>query len=254
MMKAADCSRRRRVGAEVQPSGGVHFRVWAPRRRRVAVVLADRQPQQSFALTAEDRANTGYFSGLIAAAGAGARYGFRLDEDEQFYPDPASRFQPAGPHGPSQVIDPAAFQWTDDQWPGASLPGQVLYELHLGAFTRAGTWAAAQRELPELQRLGVTVLEIMPIADFPGRFGWGYDGVNLFAPSRLYGEPDDVRRFVDAAHALGLGVILDVVYNHFGPDGNYLKQFAADYFTDRYQTDWGEAINYDGPNAGPVRE
>ena len=170
------------------------------------------------------------------------------------YPDPASRFQPQGPHGPSEVIDPSAFAWTDRGWRGVGVTGQVIYEMHVGTFTPEGTWEAAARELPELADLGVTVLEVMPVADFPGRFGWGYDGVNLFAPTRLYGRPDDLRRFVDRAHAAGLGVILDVVYNHFGPDGNYLGQFSKDYFTDRYKNEWGEAINFDGPDAGPVRE
>jgi maltooligosyltrehalose trehalohydrolase len=134
------------------------------------------------------------------------------------------------------------------------LDGQVLYEMHLGTFTPKGTWEAASRELPALAALGVTVLEIMPIADFPGRFGWGYDGVNLFAPTRLYGTPDDCRHFIDRAHALGMGVILDVVYNHIGPEGNVLPHFSPEYFTDRYSTDWGEAINYEDAHAGPVRE
>src|SRR5205823_3386241 len=185
---------------------------------------------------------------------AGTRYRFRLDGEQALYPDPASRFQPDGVHGPSQVIDPGAFRWTDGAWRGAGLHGQVLYEMHVGTFTHEGTWEAAARELPELAAVGVTVLEVMPVAEFPGRFGWGYDGVDLFAPTRLYGTPDEFRRFVDRAHAAGLGVILDVVYNHFGPDGNYLKQFATDYFTDRYQNEWGEAINFDGLNSGPVRE
>jgi maltooligosyltrehalose trehalohydrolase len=177
-----------------------------------------------------------------------------LDGESDLFPDPYSRFQPDGPHGPSRVIDPAKFPWTDSGWGGVSLRGQVLYEIHVGTFTREGTFAAAVRELPELAACGITCLEVMPVAEFPGRFGWGYDGVNLFAPTRLYGEPDDFRRFVDAAHSHGLGVILDVVYNHLGPDGNYLRQFAPTYFTDRYKTEWGEAINFDGPDAGPVRE
>jgi maltooligosyltrehalose trehalohydrolase len=152
------------------------------------------------------------------------------------------------------VIDPSRFAWTDGTWRGVGLEGQVIYEMHVGTFTRRGTWEAAARELPELAALGITVVEVMPVAEFPGRFGWGYDGVNLFAPTRIYGEPDDFRRFVNEAHAAGLAVILDVVYNHFGPDGNYLRQFADAYFTDRYQNEWGEAINFDGPHSVPVRE
>jgi maltooligosyltrehalose trehalohydrolase len=239
--------RRLPVGAEVLSGGGVHFRVWAPRRRQVEVAL-DGGP--AVRLGAE---GGGYFSGRVAEAGAGALYRYRLDGEGPF-PDPASRFQPQGPHGPSQVIDPGAFRWTDGDWKGVGRDGQVLYELHVGTFTREGTWEAASRELPALAELGVTVVEMMPVAEFPGRFGWGYDGVDLFAPTRLYGSPDDLRRFIDRAHAAGVGVILDVVYNHFGPDGNYLKQFAEDYFTDRYKNEWGEAINFDGTNVGPVRE
>jgi maltooligosyltrehalose trehalohydrolase len=236
------------VGAEVLPEGGTHFRVWAPRRRRAAVVM---EGGGEFRL--EPEAN-GYFAGRVPAAGAGTRYRFRLDDGERLFPDPVSRCQPDGPHGPSQVIDPAAFRWTDGGWRGVPRAGQVVYELHVGTFTPEGTWEAAARQLPELAELGVTVVEMMPVADFPGRFGWGYDGVNLFAPCRLYGTPDDLRRYIDRAHALGVGVILDVVYNHFGPDGNYVREFAEHYFTDRHTTDWGEPINYDGPDAGPVRE
>ncbi|MDT5294726.1 MAG: maltooligosyltrehalose trehalohydrolase [Acidobacteriota bacterium] len=250
-MGATKLSRRLPVGAEVMPEGGVHFRVWAPRRRRVEVVTESEGAEASTALRAEDG---GYFSGLVAKAGDGTLYRFRLDDDEKLYPDPISRFQPAGPHGPSRVIDPAKFRWTDTEWKGATLKGQVVYELHTGAFTREGTLAAAERELRELAELGVTCVELMPVAEFPGRFGWGYDGVNLFAPTRLYGEPDDLRRFVNEAHRYGVAVILDVVYNHFGPDGNYLSRFAEDYFTDRRKTEWGEGINFDGENSAPVRE
>jgi maltooligosyltrehalose trehalohydrolase len=238
--------RRLPVGAEVAPAGGVHFRVWAPRATRVDVQIADRQ----FALDTE---RGGYHAGLVPSAAPGTRYTYRLDGGP-VYPDPASRFQPTGPHGPSEVIDPAAFAWSDYRWPGITRAGQVLYELHVGTFTAIGTWEAASRELPQLARAGVTVVEVMPVADFVGDFGWGYDGVNLFAPTRLYGRPDDFRAFVDQAHAIGLGVILDVVYNHLGPDGNYLGQFAPDYFSDRHRTDWGPAINFDGENSEPVRE
>ena len=236
------------VGAEITTEG-VHFRVWAPRARLVEVVLDD-AGGRAVALGPRPE---GYHGGVVEAATPGTRYRFRLDGGP-LLPDPASRFQPEGPHGPSAVVDPATFPWTDVGWRGVGLKGQVLYEMHVGTFTPEGTWEAAARELPELARAGITVIELMPVADFPGRFGWGYDGVDLFAPTRLYGEPDDFRRFVDRAHALGLGVILDVVYNHLGPDGNYLKEFSGDYFTDRYPNDWGEAINFDGEGSGPVRE
>jgi maltooligosyltrehalose trehalohydrolase len=242
--------RRMAVGAEVLASGGVHFRVWAPRCRLVEVIV-EGNPGFAMPLQPDDK---GYFSGRCANAVAGTLYRFRLDGSSYLYPDPASRFQPQGPHGPSQVIDPSTFPWTDGLWTGVRREGQVLYEMHIGTFTREGTWEPAQRELPALADLGITVLEIMPVSEFPGLFGWGYDGVDLYAPTRLYGTPDEFRRFVDCAHSLGLGVILDVVYNHLGPDGNYLKQFAKEYFTDRYTTDWGEALNFDGPGAGPVRE
>jgi maltooligosyltrehalose trehalohydrolase len=199
-----------------------------------------------------EREAAGYFAGC-GAARAGARYRYRLD-GEGAYPDPASRYQPEGPHGPSQVVDPRGFPWTDTAWEGAGLRGQVIYEMHIGAFTREGSFEAARSHLPALAETGITVLEIMPVAEFPGRFGWGYDGVDIFAPTRLYGEPDDFRRFVNEAHGLGLAVILDVVYNHFGPDGNYLRNFSPDYFTAVYKNEWGEAINFDGRASGPVRE
>jgi len=244
--------RRLPVGAEVQPAGGVHFRVWAPRRARVEVVV-EAGGGGTAAAHELRREEGGYFSGLVDDAGAGTLYRYRLDGG-QAYPDPASRFQPEGPHGPSQVVDPGTFAWTDGAWRGARLPGQVIYEMHVGTFTPEGSWDAAAREVDELARLGVTALEIMPVADFPGRFGWGYDGVDLFAPTRLYGTPDAFRSFVDRAHAAGLAVILDVVYNHLGPDGCYLREFSADYFTRRYENEWGEPINFDGENAEPVRE
>jgi maltooligosyltrehalose trehalohydrolase len=241
-------SRRLPVGAEVLgDGGGVHFRVCAPAARSVAVAL------ENASVVPLTRESESYFSGTAREARAGDRYRYALDDGEAF-PDPVSRFQPEGPHGPSEVIDPTSFRWTDGDWPGVTPEGQVIYEMHVGTFTREGTFTSALRELEPLRDLGVTLLEIMPVADFAGRFGWGYDGVNLFAPSRLYGRPDDFRRFVDEAHRLGLGVILDVVYNHLGPDGCYLRKFAEHYFTDRYKTDWGEPINFDGPDCRPVRE
>lgn len=240
------------VGAEVQPGGGVRFRVWAPASREVSVVYG-RDENLADAVKAPLKAETdGYWSAHVPQAAAGMHYRYELDSGA--FPDPASRFQPQGPHGPSRVIDPSRFEWTDQQWKGVSREGQVIYEMHIGTFTPEGTWAAAMDQLPHLKHLGITLLEVMPVADFPGRYGWGYDGVNLFAPTRLYGEPDDFRRFVDRAHALGIGVILDVVYNHLGPDGNYLKQFTPHYFATKHVTEWGEAINFDDEFSGPVRE
>lgn len=250
--------RRYPAGAEVLDDGTVHFRVWAPRCRRVAVTViganhndGDGQSSRTCWLTAE---SNGWYSGWSTDAHVGSLYGFRLDNDERLYPDPASRFQPDGPHGVSQVIDANSYKWSDENWKGVSIAGQVIYEMHIGTFTTAGTWAAAQEQLSELASCGVTVVEVMPVAEFPGRFGWGYDGVCLFAPTRLYGTPDDFRRFVDRAHQVGIGVILDVVYNHVGPDGNFLSRFSEDYFTNRYRNDWGPAINFDGKNSSHVRE
>lgn len=246
--------RRRQIGAEVMP-GGVHFRIWAPEHKRVEVVLEGEggsgptAPTAEFVLTAEP---DGYHSALVREACDATRYRFRLDGD--LVPDPASRFQPEGPHGASQVIDPSLYDWQDDDWRGPTLDGQVVYEIHIGTFTAEGTYGSAARVLPELARLGVTLLEVMPLAEFPGAFGWGYDGVNLYAPFHGYGAPDDLRRFVDRAHELGLAVVLDVCYSHLGPDGNYLAKCAAGYFTDRYHNAWGKSFNFDGDGAAPVRE
>jgi maltooligosyltrehalose trehalohydrolase len=241
--------RRLPIGAEVvDGGGGVHFRVWAPKRDRLEVITAGR----CASLTREPDGE-GYFSGLVESLRAGDRYKLRLDGAEA-YPDPASRFQPDGPHGESQVIDPTGFKWTDRDWRGASPKGQILYEMHIGTYTPQGTFAAAAEQLPELVDLGITLVEIMPVAEFPGRFGWGYDGVDLFAPYHMYGAPDDFRALVDRAHREGIGVILDVVYNHFGPDGSYLGQFADAYVSTRHKTEWGPAVNFDGPDSRAVRE
>jgi maltooligosyltrehalose trehalohydrolase len=245
-------ARRLPIGAEPVSSGGSHFRVWAPESPFVKVELLSKtsaQPEQEIELEAEEN---GYFSGHVAGASTGMLYRYKLKSGP--FPDPASRFQPEGPHGFSEIIDPLQFRWTDHDWKGSARRGQVIYEMHVGTFTRAGTWSAAREELAELANLGITVIEVMPVAEFPGRFGWGYDGVDLFAPTRLYGRPDDFRSFVDHAHAVGIGVILDVVYNHFGPDGNYLKQFSKHYFTDRYSNEWGDPINFDGEQCQQVRE
>ena len=239
--------RRYPVGAEVA-RGGTHFRVWAPIRSRAEVLI---EGGATVELKAE---GGGYFSALVPGVGDGARYRYRLDGGGLLLPDPASRFQPEGPHGPSQVVDPTRYEWKDKGWRGITDEGQVLYELHLGTYTPEGTFASAARHLHELAELGVTAVEIMPVAAFPGKFGWGYDGTCLYAPTQLYGTPDDFRRFVDAAHALGLGVILDVVYNHFGPDGNYIREFAPQFLSTIHKTEWGDPFNFDGPDSGPVRE
>src|SRR6266700_5630403 len=247
--------RRYPIGAELVGENQTHFRVWAPKARELDVV-AEHGPNSQRTFHSLSPEQGGYFSGALDV-GVDTRYWFRVNSGEKSYPDPTSRFQPEGPHGPSCIIDPIQFQWTDSQWPGPAatgLKGQIIYEMHIGTFTREGTWRAAAEQLPELARIGITVVEIMPVAEFPGRFGWGYDGVDLFAPSHLYGTPDDLRVFVDRAHSLGLGVILDVVYNHFGPDGNYLGVFSDDYLIRGKGHEWGDVINFDGPSSGPVRE
>jgi maltooligosyltrehalose trehalohydrolase len=223
--------------------------VWAPLAREVTVAFED-ATRAPLALAPEPG---GYFSGTWPSGTAGALYRYRLDERGP-YPDPCSYYQPRGPHGPSMVVDPALHAWQDADWKGVTLSGQVLYEIHVGTFTHEGTFDAAIRELPRLAELGVTCVELMPVAEFPGRFNWGYDGVNLFAPYHGYGDPYALCRFVEAAHASKLGVILDVVYNHLGADGNYLAHFSHDYFSQRYETEWGDAMNFDGPAAGPVRD
>ncbi len=253
-MHASQIRRRYPIGAELIARDRTHFRVWAPKASRVDVVLeesADEGAKRTFhQLKAEA---DGYFAG-IAPADAGGLYRFRLNEADRFHPDPVSRSQPEGPHRSSRVIDPTTFRWSDARWQGVRMPGQVIYEMHIGTFTPEGTWRAAGEQLAELANMGITLVEMMPIGDFAGEFGWGYDGVDLFAPTRLYGSPEDLRAFVDTAHSLGIGVILDVVYNHLGPEGNYLRVFSDDYFTDRYKNDWGDALNFDGPGSSPVRE
>jgi maltooligosyltrehalose trehalohydrolase len=194
----------------------------------------------------------GYASAYVDGVKAGDRYRYRVSGE--LLADPASRAQPDGPFGPSEVIDPAAFTWTDRAWRGCALRDAVVYEMHCGTFTREGTWRAAMARLPDLVALGVTVVEVMPVSEFPGEFGWGYDGVFPYAPTRLYGRPDDFRAFIDHAHRLGLAVILDVVYNHLGPDGCVFSRFAQEYFTKKYANEWGEALNFDGEGSEAVRE
>jgi maltooligosyltrehalose trehalohydrolase len=241
----SEVRRRLPVGAE-PGAGGTHFRLWAPRCRRVEALLEG--SGRGFPLDAEPG---GYFSGFAAGVGDAELYRFRLDGGAS-WPDPASRFQPEGPQGASCVVDPSAYRWSDAGWTGVGSGAQVLYELHVGTFTREGTWDGARARLPELADLGITAVALMPVADFAGRFGWGYDGVCLFAPTRLYGTPDAFRRFVDEAHRLKLGVTLDVVYNHLGPDGGDLRRFSSWYFSRR--TEWGPAFDLDGEHSAPVRE
>jgi maltooligosyltrehalose trehalohydrolase len=241
-MSSAIPGRRLSAGVEILKDGTASVRVWAPACRRVDFAT------DKGTIHPLEQESGGVFQGVISGAVAGTRYWFRLDGD-RLRPDPVSRYQPEGPHGPSVIVDASTFKWTDTGWGGIDPQGQAVYEMHVGTFTPAGTWAAAAAELETLADLGVTVIEMMPVADFPGRFGWGYDGVNLYAPTRLYGTPEDLRAFIDRAHAAGLGVILDVVYNHLGPDGNYLADFAPHYFTDRYSNDWGQSLNFEGPAA-----
>jgi maltooligosyltrehalose trehalohydrolase len=213
-------------------------------------VLIDAPARQHFTLSA---ASGGYHvSGPLPLPG-GTLYKLRVDGHGP-YPDPLSRFQPQGPHGPSQLVDPQSYEWGDAHWRGAPLHGQVLYELHIGAFTSAGTFDAAIERLEWLRELGITMLEVLPVAEFPGRWNWGYDGVQLFAPSHCYGDHEAFKRFVDRAHQLGLAVILDVVYNHLGPDGDYLRCFSPHYYSERHRTEWGEALNFDGDDRRGTRE
>jgi len=238
--------RRHPVGAEFVAPGLASFRVWAPAHTAVQVEV-------DAVITAMQSEPGGYFVAEIPAA-PGARYGFRLGDDPFLYPDPASSWQPEGPEAPSALVDLSRFEWRDLGWKGISLPGQVLYEMHVGTFTTEGTWRAAEAQLPALRDLGVTVVQMMPIAEFAGTFGWGYDGVQWFAPMHTYGAPDDFQHFVDTAHQLGLAVILDVVYNHLGPAGNFLPKFSPHYFSDAYANEWGDALNFDGPSSEGMRE
>jgi len=228
---------------------GVWFRVWAPGATGVDVItFPDENPH------ALEAGGDGYHSGLVPGLVAGTRYMYRLD-DTVLYPDPASRSQPEGVHGASEVVDPDAFRWTDAAWAGTPLSDLVIYELHIGTFTTGGSFDSAIEHLDAVARLGATAIEIMPIGEFAGSRNWGYDGVGLFAPASTYGGPYAFKRLVDAAHRRGLGVILDLVYNHLGPEGNYLRAMTAGrFFTDRHGTPWGDAINYDGADSGPVRD
>lgn len=235
-------------GATVLPEGAVRFGVWAPRARRVAAVIAG--VGGATTLAPLGHVGDGMFEAVVDGIGAGTDYCYRLDDHDR--PDPVSRHQPMGVHGPSRIVDPSAFVWTDGAWRGREMADLVIYELHVGTFTGAGTFDAVAEHLAALRSLGVTAIELMPIAEFDGRRNWGYDGVHPYAPQSTYGGPDALRRLVDAAHREDVAVILDVVYNHLGPEGNSLGDYGP-YFTDFYHTPWGAALNLDGTDSDEVR-
>jgi maltooligosyltrehalose trehalohydrolase len=233
------------LGAVVLGEGRVAFKVWAPAAREVKLRLV-RPREKTVTLEPEER---GYHQGLVEGVEPGSLYLFRLDNKER--PDPASRLQPEGVHGPSQVVDPA-FDWQDRSWKGLPLEEYIVYELHVGTFSQTGTFESALAHLDELRELGVTAVEVMPVAQFPGSRNWGYDGVYPFSVQSSYGGPAGFKRWVDGCHARGMAVVLDVVYNHLGPEGNYLADFGP-YFNERYRTPWGPALNFDGPHSDEVR-
>ena len=225
------------------------FEVWAPEARRIELVIEKETDSinQPLQLSAD-----GKWRCLSPEIAAGELYRYRINGD-RVLPDPASRFQPHGVHGPSQVIDPHPFGWSDQNWRGIRMQEAILYELHVGTFSEEGTFAGVEKRLQYLADLGVNAIELMPLGDFPGNRNWGYDGVALFAPARCYGRPEDLRQLVNAAHTLGIAVLIDVVYNHFGPDGAYAPSFSPYYFTSQHKTFWGDAINLDGPDSSAVR-
>jgi maltooligosyltrehalose trehalohydrolase len=230
---------------------GVVYRVWAPKTHATSVeILALGGESRRVSLAA---VGGGYFEGVDAQGRSGDRYRYLLEGHGSF-PDPVSRAQERDVHGFSVVVDPTTFEWSDESYSAPAFRDLVVYELHVGTFTEEGTFLAAIERLDHLRKLGVTAIEIMPIADFPGDRNWGYDGVLIYAPARCYGSPEDLRMLVDAAHGRGIAVILDVVYNHFGPDGNYLARFSDQYFSRKHHTPWGAALNFDGEGSGPVRE
>src|SRR6266567_4580826 len=236
-----------RIGATRQPDGAWEFVMWAPRTRAASVVLCGGGGE----LLAMEPRGCGYYRAVARALEPGCQYFYRLD-DARDLPDPASWYQPQGVHGPSQVVDVNAFRWTDHQWKGRTLERSIFYEIHVGTYTPEGSFDALIPHLSELAELGITTIELMPIAQFPGPRNWGYDGVYPFAPQNTYGGPPALQRLVDAAHQHGLSIALDVVYNHLGPEGNYLNAYGP-YFTDRYRTPWGQAINFDGVGSDEVR-
>ncbi|HZQ62588.1 MAG TPA: malto-oligosyltrehalose trehalohydrolase [Casimicrobiaceae bacterium] len=237
-------------GAEATEDGRTRFRLWAPRANAVDIALERDGAKRTHAMRATDG---GLFEAVVDDAPAGTRYAFRIDGRDAV-PDPASRWNPEDVHGPSVVVDPGEYSWQDGAWHGRAWHQAVIYELHVGTFTPEGTFTAAIDRLGHVKSLGVTAIELMPVADFAGARNWGYDGVLLYAPDASYGTPSDLKRLVDAAHAHDLMVLLDVVYNHFGPEGNYLPEIAPEFFNAAHQTPWGPAINYDGECNRAVRD
>jgi maltooligosyltrehalose trehalohydrolase len=239
----------RRCGALTLPDGSVCWRVWAPRAEYVDLVLFNRETPRSLSMTREGH---GFFRHVEPEVPEGQRYAYRLDGGPD-RPDPCSLWQPEGVHRPSAVFRPERFRWTDQDWKGVRREDLVFYELHVGLFTPQGTFEAVIPRLSELRALGITAVELMPVGQFPGPRNWGYDGVHLYAAQHSYGGPHGLQKLVDACHAAGLAIYLDVVYNHLGPEGNYLNEFGP-YFTDRYRNAWGQAVNYDGTGCDAVRD
>jgi maltooligosyltrehalose trehalohydrolase len=235
-------------GTQIEADGGVRFTIWAPAAETIKLQLDGAEDLLPLVRQAD-----GWHEMVTRDAHVGSRYRFSLPNG-MLVPDPASRFQPEDVHGPSEVIDPASYRWRDADWKGLVWSDAIIYELHVGTFTQAGTFLAAIEKLDHLVELGITGIEVMPVADFPGKRNWGYDGVLLYAPDSSYGRPEDFKTLIDAAHERGLLVILDAVYNHFGPDGNFLPMYAPQIFTDRHKTPWGDAVNYDSAGNEFVRE
>src|ERR1700678_4029208 len=236
-------------GAECRNDGSVRFRLWAPAAKKVELRLQS-NAVKTFPLNQLD---DGWFELVTNAAALGGQYKFRIN-GEQEVPDPASRFQPHDVHGPSEVVDPTAFDWQDRDWRGRQWEDAVIYELHVGAFTQAGKFCGVEQRLDHLADLGITAIELMPLSDFPGERNWGYDGVLPFAPDNSYWRPEHLKQLIQDAHAHDLMVLLNVVYIHFGPEGNYLGVYAPQFFTDRHRTPWGSAINFDGTQSRAVRD
>ncbi|MBI3453361.1 MAG: malto-oligosyltrehalose trehalohydrolase [Rhodospirillales bacterium] len=237
-------------GAAIEADGRVRFRLWAPAAKTVDVALTVDGRRRTLPMAA---AGDGWFDLHSDACRPGDKYVYLIDGKDAV-PDPASRFQPEDVHGPSEIVDPDAFDWPDDDWRGRPWEEAVIYELHVGSFTPEGSYAGAMAKLDHLAALGVTAIELMPLAESPGGHNWGYDGVEIFAPEERYGRPEDLKALIAAAHARGLMVLLDVVYNHFGPEGNYLHRYAPQFFNERHHTPWGAAINFDAPGSRTVRD